>query len=102
MNICIKSQPFFQPGEQDEKFRKLQYEKDNLQLQVQVLTEQIEAQSDKISDLEKMLQEKKQLLSETEDKLQRVSQSLRRDIIIVIIFPFYGYVYQRPTVIDFL
>ncbi|KAJ8972228.1 hypothetical protein NQ317_009282 [Molorchus minor] len=59
------------PGEQDEKYRKMQYERDNLQLQVQVLTEQIEAQSDKISDLEKLLQEKKQLLSEAEDKLQR-------------------------------
>lgn len=58
-------------GEQDEKFRKIQSERDHLQLQVQVLTEQIEAQSDKISDLEKMLQEKKLMLSETEDKLQR-------------------------------
>lgn len=62
-----------QPGEQDEKLRKIQFEKDNLQLQVQVLTEQIEAQSDKILDLEKMLQEKKTLLSDAEDKLQRVS-----------------------------
>lgn len=61
----------FQPNEQDEKFRKLQFEKDNLQLQVQVLTEQIEAQTDKIADLEKMLMEKKQLLVDTEDKLQR-------------------------------
>ncbi|XP_063908028.1 liprin-beta-2 isoform X3 [Zophobas morio] len=59
------------PNEQDEKFRKLQFEKDNLQLQVQVLTEQIEAQTDKIADLEKMLMEKKQLLVDTEDKLQR-------------------------------
>ncbi|CAH1159634.1 unnamed protein product [Phaedon cochleariae] len=59
------------PGEQDEKFRKLQYEKDNLQLQVQVLTDQIEAQSEKITDLEKLLMEKKHLLSDTEDKLQR-------------------------------
>ncbi|XP_074037659.1 liprin-beta 1 isoform X4 [Leptinotarsa decemlineata] len=59
------------PGEQDEKLRKIQYEKENLALQVQVLTDQIEAQSDKITDLEKMLQEKKQLLSEAEDKLQR-------------------------------
>ncbi|CAH1103888.1 unnamed protein product [Psylliodes chrysocephalus] len=58
-------------GDLDERFRKIQYEKDNLQLQVQVLSDQIEAQSDKISDLEKMLQEKKQLLSDTEDKLQR-------------------------------
>ena len=50
----------------------MQYEKDNLQLQVQVLTEQIEAQSDKIADLEKMLQEKKHTLNEAEEKLQRV------------------------------
>ncbi|RZC32175.1 liprin-beta-1, partial [Asbolus verrucosus] len=63
--------PYPKPSEHDEKFRKLQYEKDNLQLQVQVLTEQIEAQTDKIADLEKMLCDKKQLLSDTEDKLQR-------------------------------
>ncbi|XP_048517896.1 liprin-beta-2 isoform X3 [Dendroctonus ponderosae] len=63
--------PFPKPGEQDEKLRKVQYEKDSLQLQVQVLTEQIEAQSDKISDLEKTLQEKKTLLSDAEEKLQR-------------------------------
>ncbi|XP_060532561.1 liprin-beta-2-like isoform X2 [Cylas formicarius] len=58
-------------GDQDEKCRKLQYERDNLQLQVQVLTEQIEAQSDKIADLEKSLQEKKQVLADAEEKLQR-------------------------------
>ncbi|KAL1489665.1 hypothetical protein ABEB36_013607 [Hypothenemus hampei] len=59
------------PGEQEEKLRKIQYERDNLQLQVQVLTEQIEAQSDKICDLEKTLQEKKTMLSEADEKLQR-------------------------------
>ncbi|CAG9762448.1 unnamed protein product [Ceutorhynchus assimilis] len=64
-------QSYPKPGEQDEKLRKMQYERDNLQLQVQVLTEQIEAQSDKISDLEKVLQEKKTLLSDAEEKLQR-------------------------------
>jgi hypothetical protein len=60
-----------QPSEQDEKCRKLQYEKDSLQLQVQVLTDQIEAQTDKIAELEKTLMEKKQLLSDNEDKFQR-------------------------------
>ncbi|XP_068907906.1 liprin-beta-2 isoform X3 [Tenebrio molitor] len=59
------------PSEQDEKCRKLQYEKDSLQLQVQVLTDQIEAQTDKIAELEKTLMEKKQLLSDNEDKFQR-------------------------------
>ncbi|KAK9720956.1 SAM domain (Sterile alpha motif) [Popillia japonica] len=59
------------PQEQDERYRKLQSERDNLQLQVQVLSEQIEAQTDKIADLEKSLSEKKQQLINTEDMLQR-------------------------------
>ncbi|XP_045479062.1 liprin-beta-1 isoform X3 [Harmonia axyridis] len=63
--------PYTKPGEQDEKVRKLQFEKDNLHLQVQVLTDQIEAQSYKISDLEKTLQDKKHCLVEAEEKLQR-------------------------------
>lgn len=47
-----------------------------MQLQVQVLTEQIEAQGDKISDLEKTLSEKKQQLVSAEDLLQRVSRNV--------------------------
>lgn len=70
----------FQPAEQNEKFRKLQCEKDNLQLQVQVLTEQIDAQTDKIADLEKHLHEKKQQLTDTEDKLQRVSKQYVKNL----------------------
>ncbi|XP_018332602.1 liprin-beta-2 isoform X2 [Agrilus planipennis] len=57
--------------DQDEKLRKLQNEKDNLHLQVQVLNEQIEAQTEKISELEKSLSERKQQLLSTEDLLQR-------------------------------
>nr|CAI5829735.1 unnamed protein product [Callosobruchus analis] len=69
---CWTPPPYPKTGaDQEERLRKLQYEKDNLQLQVQVLTEQIEAQADKISDLEKMLHERKQHLSETEEKLQK-------------------------------
>lgn len=63
----------WQLPDQDERFRKIQTERDNLQLQVQVLTDQIEAQTDKINDLEKLLGEKKQLLVNAEDTLQRVS-----------------------------
>lgn len=51
----------------------MQSERDNLQLQVQVLTDQIDAQTEKITDLEKNLSEKKQQLIGTEDILQRVS-----------------------------
>ncbi|XP_065158263.1 uncharacterized protein [Atheta coriaria] len=57
--------------DQDERFRKLQQERDNLQLQVQVLSEQIDAQNEKISDVEKSLAEKKQMLISAEDTLQR-------------------------------
>ncbi|XP_049825981.1 liprin-beta-1 isoform X4 [Aethina tumida] len=69
--ICDSEDGDNRPGEQDEKLRKIQHERDNLVLQVQVLTEQVEAQTDKISDLEKMLQEKKYHLSEAEENLQR-------------------------------
>lgn len=41
-------------------------------MQVSVLSEQIEAQSDKINELEKFLTEKKQMLGNAEDLLQRV------------------------------
>jgi len=57
----------------DERLRRLEADKDSLQLQVTVLTEQIEVQTDKISDLEKLLDEKKQQLSNAEDMLQRAS-----------------------------
>ena len=42
-------------------------------LQVQVLTEQVAAQNEKIGDLERVISDKTQLLSNTEDLLQRVS-----------------------------
>jgi len=57
----------------DERLRRLEADKDSLQLQVTVLTEQIEVQTDKISDLEKLLDEKKRQLSNAEDMLQRAS-----------------------------
>lgn len=58
----------------EERLRRLEADKDSLQLQVAVLTEQIEVQTDKISDLEKLLDEKKSQLANAEDVLQRVSQ----------------------------
>jgi uncharacterized protein YlxW (UPF0749 family) len=57
----------------EERLRRLEADKDSLQLQVTVLTEQIEVQTDKISDLEKLLEEKKRQLSNAEDMLQRAS-----------------------------
>lgn len=59
----------------EERLQRLEADKDSLQLQVTVLTEQIEVQTDKISDLEKLLDEKKRQLSNAEDMLQRASGS---------------------------
>ncbi|XP_069695490.1 liprin-beta-2 isoform X7 [Periplaneta americana] len=55
----------------EERLRRLEADKDSLQLQVTVLTEQIEVQTDKIADLEKLLDEKKRQLASAEDVLQR-------------------------------
>lgn len=64
--VCLQS------GETDERIKQLEQDKEALQMQVSVLSEQIEAQSDKINELEKFLTEKKQMLGNAEDLLQRV------------------------------
>lgn len=63
----------FQRQDTDERLRRLQSEKESLALQVQVLTEQVSAQNEKIVDLEKVISDKSSLLNNTEDLLQRVS-----------------------------
>lgn len=68
----LLQQPLVNP-DVEERLRRLEADKDSLQLQVTVLTEQIEVQTDKISDLEKLLDEKKRQLSNAEDMLQRAS-----------------------------
>ncbi|XP_062562959.1 uncharacterized protein LOC134226293 isoform X8 [Armigeres subalbatus] len=55
----------------DERLRRLQSDKEALALQVKVLTEQIQTQGTKISDLERTVSEKNQLLSNADDLLQR-------------------------------
>nr|CAD7431550.1 unnamed protein product [Timema monikensis] len=69
--LCRRRQISKPPGELEERLKRLESDKDSLQLQVTVLNQQIEAQSDKIADLEKMLDEKKQQLGSTEEVLQR-------------------------------
>ncbi|XP_019540219.2 liprin-beta-1 isoform X4 [Aedes albopictus] len=58
----------------DERLRRLQTDKEALALQVKVLTEQVQTQGTKITDLERTVSEKNQLLSNADDLLQRVSQ----------------------------
>ena len=62
-----------QPGlEYDERLQKLESDKSSLQLQVSVLTEQIDAQTEKISELEDQLRTRQMLLGKAEDRLQKV------------------------------
>ncbi|KAK7084420.1 Ppfibp2p [Halocaridina rubra] len=55
----------------EDRMNRLEGDKDSLQLQVSVLSEQVEAQTEKIQDLESLLEEKKGLLRKTEDQLQK-------------------------------
>lgn len=64
---CLALQPSFS----DEKMKELATDKESLKLQVVVLSDQIDSQSEKIGDLEKLLDDKKEVLRRTEDILQR-------------------------------
>ncbi|ODM94548.1 Liprin-beta-1 [Orchesella cincta] len=56
----------------EDRLLRLESDKDTLHLQVSVLSDQIEAQTNKIHDLEKMLDDKRNVLESTEDQLQRI------------------------------
>lgn len=71
-NVKKKFIFYFQRQDTDERLRRLQTEKESMALQVQVLTEQVSAQSDKIADLERIILDKTHQLSQSEDLLQRV------------------------------
>lgn len=55
-----------------ERLRKLESERMGLHMEVSVLSEQVDAQSSKIFELENILQEKKDCLRRMEDDLQKV------------------------------
>ncbi|XP_047517798.1 liprin-beta-1 isoform X2 [Pieris napi] len=55
----------------EERVRRLESDKDSLQLQVQVLSEQITAQTEKMADLERTLHDARQRLDDTEQRLQK-------------------------------
>ncbi|KAK4300899.1 hypothetical protein Pmani_026926 [Petrolisthes manimaculis] len=58
-------------GGLEERVIRLEGDKDSLQLQVTVLGEQVEAQAEKIADLEVVLQEKREQLNQAEEQLQK-------------------------------
>ena len=55
----------------EQRLRALEDDKDKLHVQVAVMSDQLENQTDKITDLEKVLDDKKEALRKTEDVLQR-------------------------------
>ena len=55
----------------EDRLRALEDDKDKLHVQVAVLSDQLENQTDKITDLETVLDDKKETLKKTEDLLQR-------------------------------
>ncbi|XP_069173924.1 LOW QUALITY PROTEIN: uncharacterized protein Liprin-beta [Procambarus clarkii] len=55
----------------EERVSRLEGDKESLQLQVTVLSEQVEAQTEKIADLESLLQQKKDQLHKSEEQLQK-------------------------------
>ncbi|XP_042206536.1 uncharacterized protein LOC121855582 isoform X4 [Homarus americanus] len=58
-------------GSLEDRVIRLEGDKDSLQLQVTVLSEQVEAQTEKILDLENLLEQKKEQLQKTEEQLQK-------------------------------
>jgi len=60
----------------EDRLLRLESDKDTLHLHMSVLSEQIDAQTAKIRDLERMLDDKKSVLENTEDQLQKVSHKL--------------------------
>ncbi|KAL4714394.1 hypothetical protein ACJJTC_017689 [Scirpophaga incertulas] len=55
----------------EERVRRLEADKESLQLQVQVLSEQIAAQSEKMNDLERSLHDARQRLDDADQRLQK-------------------------------
>ncbi|CAB3235915.1 unnamed protein product [Arctia plantaginis] len=55
----------------EDRVRRLEADKESLQLQVQVLSEQISAQTEKMADLERALQDSRQRLDDADQRLQK-------------------------------
>lgn len=73
MRLINNLNNLFQRQDTDDRLRRLQSDKESLVLQVQVLTEQVAAQGEKIGELERSVTEKQHLLNNADDLLRRVS-----------------------------
>ncbi|XP_046452564.1 liprin-beta-1-like isoform X4 [Daphnia pulex] len=68
---CCQTPPVPCQPEMDERLQRLEGDKDSLQMQVSILMDQIEAQTDKIADLERTLSDRAFQLQKAEDNLQK-------------------------------
>ncbi|XP_011348608.1 liprin-beta-2 isoform X3 [Ooceraea biroi] len=66
-NVCMNNYH----SKTEERLRKLESERGALHMEVSVLSEQVDAQSNKIQELESMLQDKKDTLRQMEEALQK-------------------------------
>jgi chromosome segregation ATPase len=62
---------FLEQPEVEERLQRLEGDKDSLQMQVSILMDQIEVQTEKIADLEKNLSDRTSQLQRAEDVLQK-------------------------------
>ncbi|XP_063375228.1 liprin-beta-1 [Cydia amplana] len=65
----VPSRPY--KNDAEDRVRRLEADKESLHLQVQVLSEQVSAQSDKMADLERALLDARQRLDDAEQRLQK-------------------------------
>ena len=71
---------FYLQPEMDERLQRLEGDKDSLQMQVSILMDQIEAQTDKIADLERTLSDRAYQLQRSEENLQKVHIALAQNL----------------------
>ena len=62
---------FLEQPEVEERLQRLEGDKDSLQMQVSILMDQIEVQTEKIAEMEKNLSDRTSQLQRTEDVLQK-------------------------------
>ncbi|XP_047545402.1 liprin-beta-1 [Vanessa atalanta] len=68
-SLSVTSRSF--KNDAEDRVRRLEADKESLQLQVQVLSEQVAAQTEKMADLERSLHDTRQRLDDTEQRLQK-------------------------------
>lgn len=80
MFFCLSL--FLSQPEVDERLQRLEGDKESLQMQVSILMDQIEAQTEKIADMERSLSERTYQLQRAEEALQKARKIYRSTVAI--------------------